>query len=227
MTSSMTVPRHVLERDWLALVAGDLTPARLAAVAAHASDCPACARQLETCLRLDGALATLTAERGEAGSAAWRRSIAVESPIGPLLVTASERGICRVEFAGTAETSPDADRDPVLGAAREQIAEYFAGKRTRFDLPIDLTALGPFQREVLEQTGCIGFGAVATYGSLARTLGRPRAARAVGGALNRNPVPILIPCHRVVGASGSLVGYAGGLDAKRYLLTLEGALKAA
>jgi epoxyqueuosine reductase len=108
-----------------------------------------------------------------------------------------------------------------LGEAREQLEQYFAGERRDFDLPLDLRA-PEFQTAVLTELARVPYGAVATYGDLARRIGRPRAARAVGGALNRNPIPIVLPCHRVVGASGSLVGYAGGLERKQTLLALEG-----
>ena len=150
----------------------------------------------------------------------------VETPVGTLLVAASERGLCRISFA------PDVDRLAAsigsrvlrvpsrLAAARRQLDEYFGGARRDFDLPLDLRAAA-FQTEVLRELARVPFGEVATYGELARRIGRPRAARAVGGALNRNPLPIVLPCHRVVGAGGDLVGYAGGLERKRTLLELE------
>ncbi len=226
MTRAMRSAGHVGERDWLALVAGDLAPARLAALTEHVSACGGCSEWLQASLRLDAALEALAAEPPAA--VLRERSVGVPSPVGLLMVAASERGICRVEFTPdpVGETSEPAEgHDPLLAAARQELEEYFAGRRTRFDLPVDLAAVAPFQRQVLEETARIGFGSVATYGSLARALGRPRAARAVGGALHHNPVPIFIPCHRVVGTSGSLVGYAGGLEAKRYLLRLEGAVR--
>ena len=151
----------------------------------------------------------------------------VETPVGTLLVAATDTGICRVSFddgieAVASSVGPRVLRVPGrVDRAREQLDEYFAGERQAFELELDLRA-APFQQAVLGELARIPFGAVATYGELARRIGRPRAARAVGGALNRNPIPILLPCHRVVGASGSLVGYAGGLDRKRLLLELEG-----
>lgn len=159
-----------------------------------------------------------------------------DSPVGRLLVAASARGVCRISF------DPDADHElDALAAAfgarvlrapgpvdplRRELDEYFAGTRTAFDLPVDLTPLPDFQRTVLEELVRVPYGHVDTYGGLAGRLGKPRAARAVGGALNRNPIPIVVPCHRIVGASGSLVGYAGGLERKQALLGLEGALLA-
>jgi methylated-DNA-[protein]-cysteine S-methyltransferase len=110
--------------------------------------------------------------------------------------------------------------------ARRQLDEYFEGKRKRFDLDVDLRLARDFGRTVLEELGRVPFGEVTTYGALAARAGKPRAARAVGTIMNRNPVPIVLPCHRVVGANGSLVGYAGGLERKQHLLRLEGALLA-
>jgi methylated-DNA-[protein]-cysteine S-methyltransferase len=106
--------------------------------------------------------------------------------------------------------------------ARRELDEYFEGHREHFDVGVDLSALPEFQRAVLEQLRRVPYGVVSTYGRLAAEIGRPRSARAVGGALNRNPIAIVVPCHRIVGANGSLVGYAGGLERKRALLSLEG-----
>jgi methylated-DNA-[protein]-cysteine S-methyltransferase len=150
----------------------------------------------------------------------------VETPVGTLLVAATARGICRVAYeadidALAATAGPRVLRVPAeLRDARQQLDEYFAGERRRFELALDLRA-APFQEAVLHELARVPYGEVATYGELARRIGRPRAARAVGGALNRNPIPIVLPCHRVVGASGALVGYAGGVDRKRLLLELE------
>ena len=151
----------------------------------------------------------------------------VDSPVGTLLLAASERGICRISYTPDPDAlagalGPRVLRVPRrLDAARRQLDEYFAGRRRTFDLDVDLRA-APFQEQVLRELARVPFGEVATYGELARRIGKPRAARAVGGALNRNPVPIVLPCHRVVGAGGALVGYAGGLERKRALLALEG-----
>jgi len=156
----------------------------------------------------------------------------VDSPIGPLLLAVTERGLCRLSF----DADPDADLDDLarhhgrrvlrapkrLDDPRRQLEEYFEGEREVFELPADLTGVPAFQTHVLEELARVPYGQVTTYGALARTIGNPRAARAVGGALNRNPVPIVLPCHRVVGSTGSLVGYGGGLDRKRALLQLEG-----
>ncbi len=157
-----------------------------------------------------------------------------DSPVGPLLVAASERGLCRISFDPEPEREIDALargfgvrvlRSPAsVDRARRELDEYFEGRRREFDLEVDLSPLPAFQQDVLTELVRVPYGHVDTYGALAERIGRPRAARAVGGALNRNPVPIVIPCHRIVGAGGSLVGYAGGLERKRLLLGLEGAI---
>ena len=108
---------------------------------------------------------------------------------------------------------------------RRQLDEYFEGERHDFDLPIDLRVASDFSRTVLEELAHVPYGRLTTYGALAAQAGRPRAARAVGTIMNRNPIPIALPCHRVVGSTGSLVGStAGGLERKQQLLTLEGAI---
>ena len=156
-----------------------------------------------------------------------------DSPVGSLLVATTERGVCRIAFEPEGESDLDALarvhgarvlRSPrPLDDVKRQLAEYFERRRTAFDLPVDLASIPSFQRLVLEELAHVAYGETATYGGLAAKIGKPRAARAVGGALNRNPIPIVLPCHRVVGASGKLVGYAGGLERKRALLTLEDA----
>ena len=150
----------------------------------------------------------------------------VDSPVGTLLLAATGRGLCRISFTLdvdelAAAVGPRVLRVPSqLAEARRQLEEYFAGSRHEFDLPVDLR-VPAFQHDVLLELARVPYGELSTYGELARRIGRPRAARAVGGALNRNPVPIVLPCHRVVGATGALVGYGGGLERKRTLLALE------
>jgi methylated-DNA-[protein]-cysteine S-methyltransferase len=159
--------------------------------------------------------------------------VATDTPVGPLLLAVTERGVCRIsydaepeglleDFArkyGTRILRSPRPLDPL----RRELDDYFEGRRRAFDLPLDLDAVPEFHRSVLEELRLVPYGQTATYGGLAARVGRPKAARAVGGACNRNPIPIVVPCHRVVGAGGSLVGYAGGLDRKRALLDLEGA----
>lgn len=119
-----------------------------------------------------------------------------------------------------ADDAAPPETPPILRRAAAQLAEYFAGTRTRFDLP--LAPIGTeFQRRVWAATSAIKFGETATYGEIARKIGVPNGSRAVGGALNRNPLAIVVPCHRVVGSAGKLTGYDGGVDRKAFLLNLE------
>jgi methylated-DNA-[protein]-cysteine S-methyltransferase len=154
-----------------------------------------------------------------------------DTQIGALLLAVTERGLCRISF------DPEPDRETetlartfgvrVLRAPREldpvrrELDEYFEGRRRDFDLPLDLRGRQGFSRDILERLSKVPYGEVTTYKSLAVEAGNPRAARAVGTIMNRNPIPIVLPCHRVVGSNGSLVGYGGGLERKRLLLDLE------
>jgi methylated-DNA-[protein]-cysteine S-methyltransferase len=158
----------------------------------------------------------------------------VETPIGTLLVAVTERGLARISY----DADPEAELERLARAygvrvlrsaapidpARRELDEYFDGRRRSFDLPLDLVQLAEFNRRVLRELARVPFGEVVTYGELAARAARPRAARAVGTVMNRNPLPIVLPCHRVIGASGKLVGYAGGLERKESLLRHEGAL---
>ena len=156
----------------------------------------------------------------------------VDSPLGPLLVAATPRGVCRISFDPEPEEEAETLarrfglrvlRAPLDGPRRE-LDEYFEGRRETFELDVDLSTVAPFNRRVLEELARVPYGTTTTYGLLAERSERPRAARAVGTVMNRNPVPIVLPCHRVVGSTGKLVGYGGGLDRKEMLLRLEGAL---
>jgi methylated-DNA-[protein]-cysteine S-methyltransferase len=144
-----------------------------------------------------------------------------ETPIGNLVLAGDDAGLRHILFAGD-EIPPGWTRDHAfLAAARRQIAEYFAGARQVFDLPL-APAGTAFQQRVWRALLEIPYGRTESYGALAQRIGQPRAARAVGLANNRNPLPIVIPCHRVIGASGALTGYGGGLHVKERLLALEG-----
>jgi methylated-DNA-[protein]-cysteine S-methyltransferase len=145
----------------------------------------------------------------------------VDTPIGTLTVVAAETGIRRILWDGEAppEGAVKGGSD-ILDAAVTQIQEYFAGARTTFDLPLDLGGT-PFQQKVWLELGSIPFGTTISYGEQAQRVGRPQAARAVGAANGRNPVPIVLPCHRVIGSGGALTGFGGGLDTKRTLLRHE------
>ncbi|WP_101925096.1 MULTISPECIES: methylated-DNA--[protein]-cysteine S-methyltransferase [Luteimonas] len=151
----------------------------------------------------------------------------IDSPVGPLFLAASDAGLHAVEFATHRHpvTRGDGWRDgahPVLDATAQQLDAYFAGTRRHFDLP--LSARGtPFQQQVWDALTRIPYGRTASYVELARMVGRPTASRAVGAANGRNPLSIVVPCHRVIGASGALTGFGGGLPTKEFLLALEGA----
>jgi methylated-DNA-[protein]-cysteine S-methyltransferase len=181
---------------------------------------------------------TVTEGFGDAASSEGLVDVAVatmDSPIGELTVAVTTRGLVAIAFDGedrdamferwTRELSPR-----ILMAAgptddaRRELEQYFQGTRERFELPIDRRLIGPFAWDVLKATRRVGFGHLATYGQIAARIDRPKAARAVGRALGSNPIPIVIPCHRIVGASGTLTGYAGGLPRKESLLRLEGSI---
>ncbi len=153
----------------------------------------------------------------------------VESPIGELLLVGDEHGLSGL-FMQSQRYGPEHDpawqRDPApFAGAANQLEEYFAGERTEFDLPLDARGT-PFQQRVWALLRAIPFGETTTYGALARELGNPRTVRAVGLANGRNPLSIVVPCHRVIGADGTLVGFGGGLERKRALLAHEAEVRA-
>lgn len=144
-----------------------------------------------------------------------------ESPVGALTLVGGPRGLTRLYFPGHAGRLDEERHAPGCFAdAVAQLEEYFAGRRQRFELDLDLQGT-PFQQSVWAQLAAIPHGETRAYGELARAIGRPVRARAVGAAVGRTPVPIIVPCHRAVGANGALTGYLGGLPLKRRLLDLE------
>jgi methylated-DNA-[protein]-cysteine S-methyltransferase len=158
----------------------------------------------------------------------------IESELGPLLAAVTDQGLARISFDPDPEreldtlarlAGPRVLRAPrALDEARRELDDYFAGKRTVFDLELDLRGLSGFTLRVLEELAKVPYGETRTYGDLAERAGNPRASRAVGMVMNRNRIPIVLPCHRIVGSSGQLVGYGGGLERKETLLRLEGAI---
>jgi methylated-DNA-[protein]-cysteine S-methyltransferase len=193
-----------------------LAPARDAAIASQAAAARLADRAAAEDL-VDVAIATMS------------------SPVGELLVAVTPRGLAAIAFDDeyrdrvvarlAREVSPRvlevaAPTDEV----RRELEEYFRGQRHRFDMTLDRRLMGPFAEKVLRATSRVGFGELATYGEIAARIDRPHAARAVGRALGSNPIPIVVPCHRIVGADGSLTGYAGGMTRKETLLRLEGSL---
>jgi methylated-DNA-[protein]-cysteine S-methyltransferase len=156
-------------------------------------------------------------------------TLRTESPLGPITLAASPKGVCGVWFEAQKHGPTDADQaqwqpspqHPLLQNAAAQLQAYFAGERHAFDLPLDLSKGTPFQQTVWLALLRITFGKSQSYGDLARYLNNPKAVRAIGAAVGRNPVSIIVPCHRVLGANGQLTGYAGGLWRKQALLRLE------
>jgi methylated-DNA-[protein]-cysteine S-methyltransferase len=180
----------------------------------------------------------LMAALGERAARAGLADIAygsLDSPVGELLVAVTDRGLVRVAFSSEVEDqvlaelaarlSPRVLRIPRrTDAVRRELDEYFEGTRRRFDVPVDWSLIRGFAQGVLRATAQVPFGQTTTYRQVAEAAGSPRASRAAGNALGSNPIPIVVPCHRVLHSGGGLGGYAGGLDRKRALLTLEGVL---
>jgi methylated-DNA-[protein]-cysteine S-methyltransferase len=166
--------------------------------------------------------------RADHGTAKRYVSKQVDSPVGKLTLVASADGLAAIlwekDRPGRVRLNIEAedDRHPVLVETERQLHQYFAGRRTAFDLKLDFAGT-PFQRTVWNTLLTIPFGETRSYGQIAKQIGRPRAVRAVGAANGRNPVSIVAPCHRVIGATGGLTGFAGGLETKARLLALEGA----
>jgi methylated-DNA-[protein]-cysteine S-methyltransferase len=160
----------------------------------------------------------------------------VDSPLGPLVVAATPKGLVRVsysEFRGeddvleelARKVSPRVLEAPAkLDPVRRELDEYFEGRRQTFETPIDWSYLAGFTREVLRATAAIEYGEVSTYAGVAEAAGSPRAVRAAGNALGANPMPVIVPCHRVLRTGGMLGGYTGGIERKEFLLRLEGTL---
>ncbi len=144
----------------------------------------------------------------------------LDTPLGPLLLVSDGRALTAATFDGSAPDHAEAGADAVLDAARRELAAYFGGEPVAFSVPVSLGGT-PFQARVWAALAEIPHGETVSYGTLAARVGDARAAQAVGAANGQNPVAVVVPCHRVVGADGSLTGYAGGLERKRALLTLE------
>ncbi|MGI5936406.1 MAG: methylated-DNA--[protein]-cysteine S-methyltransferase [Oscillospiraceae bacterium] len=144
------------------------------------------------------------------------KSLTFDSPLGPLTITEENGQITSLSFGASRDSEPT----PLLLEAKIQLEEYFAGKRREFRLPLAPKGT-EFQQRVWKALLAIPYGETRSYGEIARDIGNPRASRAVGMANNRNPIAIIIPCHRVIGSTGRLVGYGGGLDKKEFLLNIE------
>jgi methylated-DNA-[protein]-cysteine S-methyltransferase len=148
----------------------------------------------------------------------------LDSPLGELTVFVTPRGLVRLSYPGAQRISPRILAAPErTDAVRRELEAYFGGRLHRFETPVDWRLVGGFSGEVLRATARVPFGSLTTYRDVARAAGSPRAFRAAGNALHVNPIPIVVPCHRVVPSSGRLGGYGGGVERKEFLLRLEGA----
>ena len=215
------------EEDVLAWVLGDSDAVVAQAVAEHLAVCPACRDRAREYLILHRSAAELRADP----VIRWRR---FDSPFGAMRVAASGEGLVALSWQDESDdafvaglerrhrSTPVVCDTDELDPAEAQLTEYFGHRRPGFDLPVDLTRVGDFQRAVLNAASGLGFGETATYADIAGRIGRPKAARAVGNALGRNPIPIIVPCHRVIRTDLTLGGYTGGLRYKRALLRIEG-----
>lgn len=213
----------------LSFVEGDLAGDEELAVSRHLGGCPECRDRAVEYRELAGALRTLTPSE----AVRWH---AFDSPLGPTFAALTDRGLARLSWThehdagsfsrqleGLFPGRPVIRDAPALRGVQWQLEEYFAGRRSTFDVPVDLSVVSDFEQEVLSTLQAqVRFGEVIPYAELARRMGRPGAARAVGNALGRNPVAIVVPCHRVIRSDGSLGGYTGGIEFKRHLLSIEG-----
>lgn len=230
-------------------LAGDGDPRILTAMGRHATKCVACRRDWEELelIRTGVAHTAATDAPGRSDTDAARRRLrsaldraghppirfaVVPTPLGTVFIGLTEQGVCDLTFGQSSERayrsallkrSPEVWRDDTgLAPVSEELLAYFAGELTRFTVPLDLRQVTPFTARVLRETRKITFGRLSSYGALASRLGAPGASRAVGGALGRNPIPIIIPCHRVLAQGGRIGGFTGGLATKRALLGVEG-----
>ena len=234
-----------------ARVVGDLSDHDVSWLLEHTDDCNYCANELKRYDRLGEALTAVGAIDAEAcvpppvklprRDRLWYTRI--DSPIGELILAATPEGLREIEFGSQvsdadfvarqrergaepvrlesiASASPEIQT--VLRRAASELNEYFGGRRATFDVPLDWGNMAPFQRAVLEATATVPFGHLETYAGIARKIGKPGATRAVGNALGRNPIPVIVPCHRVIRSDATIGGYTGGLGIKYRLLAIEG-----
>jgi methylated-DNA-[protein]-cysteine S-methyltransferase len=217
----------------------------------HTKECNYCANELRRYGKLDEALTAcgdICADVHEPPPVALPKRdrvwyTRIDSPLGDLILAATREGLREIDFGKDVsdvalikrmresgaeavrvqrieDVEPDARQ--YLQRAAKELEEYFGGRRARFDVPLDWGKMPPFQRAVLEATASVPFGHVDTYAGIAQRIGNPKATRAVGNALGRNPIPVIVPCHRVIRSDATLGGYTGGLGIKQHLLHLEG-----
>lgn len=249
----MQLVGHINEDQMMALYLGELTRDEEQRLQHHVADCPGCNRQFSLYREVLGGVETLVKEMGGRHAELLRTSIKnkmrakqiyyeiLQHPLtGPLVVAVTNIGVCMLEFADKSpfeieeqlkKRQPEAwiKRDQLMTAAiRQEVQLYLQRKLSRFTIPIDWRLItGEFQRQVLKITSRIPYGQVYTYGEIAKKIGKPKSSQAVGQALGANPIPILIPCHRVVASGGKLGGFSGrageeGVNLKKKLLQLEG-----
>jgi O-6-methylguanine DNA methyltransferase len=243
------VPACTPDETFVAYVLGDLSAAERSELERHSRVCPECRLRLSSFrdagFALEGMFTRSPRRREIAPASKLLTAILAQLPeqklyydvvhfagFGHVIAAVTDRGLCFVSFRQTPDELHlrqwvEADftvvrSEEVLAAVFEQLRGYFKGTVKQFDIPIDLRFASDFTRKVLFETAKVKFGRVATYQDIARRIHRPAATRAVGNALGRNPVPIVVPCHRVVASGGGLGGFTGGLDYKRKLLRIEG-----
>lgn len=219
---------------------GDLTRPEKDWLLDHTAHCRYCNNLLHGCEQMTGALDDICTDCGEppkatATSLGLREAHYgyMDTPVGPVLIATSDRGVCEISYLGHHSTDAalcgieerglyPVEKQTAIGPVIEQLYEYFLGKRFVFTVPVDFGQVTPFTRRVLEATEHVPFGQVLTYGQIARQIGQPGASRAVGNALGRNPIPVIVPCHRVVRSDGTMGWYTGGPEIKEALLRIEG-----
>ena len=239
-----------IERDLVSAASGEAGPEAVVRVSDHVAHCPPCHEELGRYRAIERLVGGMRAEVSDAGEGHVRERLAARlaelgrgrmryavfpSPLGPIVIARTGDGVSLVEYLGAdgdvarstlgRRSAQDAVEDAAaVEAFYRELLEYLEGARARLDWPLDLRLTrSEFHRGVLRATAAIPYGAVASYAGIALEVGQPTASRAVAQALRRNPLPIIVPCHRVVGSSGALVGYAGDkLDLKRRLLAVEG-----
>jgi len=242
------VTGHITEDMMMAMYLEEFSPSERQQLQHHVDHCPVCQRQYKLYREMFSGLDTMVAEAGGAGAAVLRQAVRnqirqklifydllASTPVGPLVIVVSEKGVCAIHFARfTAFEAEEYLRhrfakywlrrdEEATAVIRRELQEYFDRRRTTFSVPVDWRFMpGGFARDVLALTARIGYGKVYSYGEIAEKLGKPKSARAVGAALGKNPMPIIVPCHRVVASGGKLGGFSGGVDIKRKLLHLEG-----
>ena len=250
MTSKSSVC-VAIEPDLIATASGEAVPSAVQRVQAHVAQCATCRSDYEHYRAIETVVDDLRTTLPPAESEEARRRLIARlsdlrsrvvhyqvapSPLGPILIAMTDHGVSLVEYLGRGGAASSrlfrqADVEAVEGGAEldrlhRELHEFINGRRTHLDWSLDLrSARSDFQRRVMEATVAVPYGAVASYAAIARELGRPAAVRAVAQALRHNPLPIVVPCHRVVHSGGGLGGYTGGLERKRTLLAVERSLR--